>query len=398
MLTSTDGHRAAPGTTPAATGDDPTKRPTCQEFFSLFDDLDLADIGEQFDIGTHSTIHDFEHHLKVGVLEGIDPSDSLETLSQKTATHDGVSFMAASTFSELTNGRDFRAVVEVVLALLHSPELYRQRSFDRKRLEWLDRQVVAVDATHLALDAPVAVPGEGRSADELRPEDGGLKLHLAARVDGEHKQPLSATITHPDTHESTQFAELQTALHEFTDLESPIRVFDRGFTEYERFCALKRADEDFVTVLKSNARTKLVDRLQAVEVRDETGTRRVTDDIVDLGETGETFRRVTVEDVDGEVTAYLTTLGSADFAPIDVVCIYTLRWLIEILFRELKQYLNVQEFHSTTLNGVLFELFCTWIACLLVQWFRHRHPLRGGVRGAIRCIQVTWNRPLPEYG
>jgi IS4 transposase len=81
-----------------------------------------------------------------------------------------------------------------------------------------------------------------------------------------------------------------------------------------------------------------------------------------------------------------------------VVSIYTLRWLIEILFRELKQYLNVEQFHSTSLTGALFELFCTWIAYLLVQWFRHRHPLRGGVRGAIRFLLVNWNRALPEYG
>jgi IS4 transposase len=151
-------------------------------------------------------------------------------------------------------------------------------------------------------------------------------------------------------------------------------------------------------VLKANARTTVVDRLQAVEIRDEAGTRQITDDIVELSDTGQTFRRVTVEDTDGEVTACLTTLDPTECAPIDVVSIYTLRWLIEILFRELKQYRNVEQFQSPTLNGALFELFCTWIAYLLVQWSRLRHPLRGGVRAAIRLVQVNWNRALPEYG
>ena len=397
MKSSTDGHRAAFG----AVGDDPTKRSTGQEFFSLLEELDLDAIADEFDIGRHTSIQEFEQHLKVAVLEGLEPSDSLETLAQQTTSNDRVDYMAASTVSELTNTRDYRAVVQVVRALLHSPQLYRQRGVDRKRLEWLDRQVVAVDATHLALDANVVVQDEGGRSDgslEVRPEDGGLKLHLAARVDGEHKQPLAATVTHPNTHESSQFDELQTTLTGFTDLESPIQVFDRGFTDYDRFCELKAAGEDFVTVLKSNARTTVVDRLQAVEVRDEAGRRQVTDDLVELGETGEVFRRVTVKDTDGDVTASLTTLSPADYAPIDVVSIYTLRWLIEILFRELKQYCNVEQFHSTTLNGALFELFCTWIAYLLVQWFRHRHPLRGGVRAAIRFLQVNWNRSLPEYG
>jgi hypothetical protein len=293
MKPPTDGHRAAVG----AADDDRIKRSTCQEFFSLLEEVDLAAIADEFDIGTHTTIQDLDQHRKVAVLEGLDPSDSLESLAQRTATHDGVDFMAASTFSELTNNRDFRAVVEVVRALLHSPQLYRQRGVDRKRLEWLDRQVVAVDAAHIALDAPVTVPADSNGPDaEVRPDDGGLKLHLAARVDGEAKQPLAATVTQPDTHESTQVDALETSLAGFTDLEEAIQVFDRGFTDYERFGELKHNDRDFVTVLKSNARTTVVDRLQAVEVRDAAGTRQITDDIVELSDTGETFRRVTVSD------------------------------------------------------------------------------------------------------
>jgi hypothetical protein len=118
MLSPTDGHRADPGATPEATGDTLTNRPTCQEVFSLLEEVDLAAIAAQFEIGTHTSIHDFEHHRKVAILEGIDPSDSLATLAEKTASHDGVDFMADSTFSELTNNRDFRAVVQVVRALL----------------------------------------------------------------------------------------------------------------------------------------------------------------------------------------------------------------------------------------------------------------------------------------
>jgi hypothetical protein len=72
--------------------------------------------------------------------------------------------------------------------------------------------------------------------------------------------------------------------------------------------------------------------------------------------------------------------------------------VIEIFFRELKQYTNVENFHSQSLNGVLFELFCTLIGYVLVQWFRQRHPLRGGVPEAIRKIRTWWNRSLSSYG
>ncbi|WP_425607591.1 hypothetical protein [Natrinema zhouii] len=70
-------------------------------------------IAKQFDIGTYTNKRDFENHLKVGVFEGINPSDSLTELAEKTATHDQLEEMAASTFSRRTNGRDYCAVVRV---------------------------------------------------------------------------------------------------------------------------------------------------------------------------------------------------------------------------------------------------------------------------------------------
>jgi len=57
-----------------------------------------------------------------------------------------------------------------------------------------------------------------------------------------------------------------------------------------------------------------------------------------------------LETPDGEETEYLTTLASSVYDPIDVISIYTLRTVIEILFRELKQYLNSENFHSKSLN------------------------------------------------
>ena len=372
-------------------------------FFSLLDGVESEEIGTVYGLGIHSNKHDFTEHVKIVAYEGLESSDSLKSLEQKTETQDTIEFMSESNFSRLTNDRDYRAVVTLFDELLHTPQLYHKLGCTRKRLEWLERDVVAVDATNLSLGTTLVVPSEMRDTDtdeprEIRPEDGGLKLHLAARVDGDTKQPLSAVVTPHDQHETTQFGQLQSDVEVADDLDSPIRVIDRGYVDYNRYCDLQAEGTDFVTTLRSNARTEVVEPLHDFEVQDETGSRHITDDRIELGETGEEFRRVTVEDIDGEVTEYLTTLSAAEYDPVDVISIYTLRTLIEILFRELKQYTNVQEFHSKSFNGALFELFCTLIAYLLVEWYRHRHPLRGGVAHAIRTIRNKWDQPLPEYG
>jgi len=372
-----------------------------EELYSLLDEVDSESIADEFGIGTHCKKHDFANHLKIGIFEGINPSDSLEELAEKTATHEQLAYMAGSTFSRRTNDRDYRAVVRLLFELLHTPQLYHQRAVQRKRLKWLNRPVVALDATNLTLTRSVAVAGEldeETVIHEIQPTDGGLKLNLAARVDGEHSHPLGVTVTGGDTREPTQFNHLLSDVEVFADLDSLIRVFDRGYLDYDRFCAMKQRRADFVTLLRSDARVDILESVQDVDITDQTGTRSVSDQRVELAETGEQFRRIVFEDADGNEMEYLTTLASSEYDPVEVISIYTLRTVIEILFRELKQYTNVEQFHSQSLNGVLFELFCTLIGYVLVQWFRQRHPLRGGVPEAIRKIRTRWNQSLPSYG
>ena len=180
-------------------------------------------------------------------------------------------------------------------------------------------------------------------------------------MDGEHKHPLGATVTEGDTHESPQFDHLKDDVEVFADLDSTIWVFDRGYTHYQRFCQMKHSDDDFVTLLKSDARLDVLGRIQNVELTDESGTKQIRDERIKLAETGEEFRRIVLQTPDGEEIEYLTTLASSAYDLIDIVSIYTLRTVIEILFRELKQYLNIENFHSKSLNGVLFELFAALI-------------------------------------
>jgi hypothetical protein len=384
------------------------------EVYSLLDSVDSESIADEFGIGIHTDKHDFDNHVKAAVREGLDPSSSLAELADKTAVDEALDHMPKSRFSELTNDRDYRAVVRLLFALLHTPQLYHQRGVQRKRLEWLTRGVVATDATNLDLTRSVVVSdefvGDDEEVYEIDTDDGGLELHCAARVDGEHKHPLGTTVTEGDTHESPQFDHLEDDVEVFADLDSVIWTFDRAYTRYLRFCEIKHSDDDFVTLLHSDARFEVLEVLEEFEVTvsgeeaaqprepaDET-TRQVRDERIELAETGEEFRRIVLETPDGEEIEYLTTLASSEYDPIDVISIYTLRTVIEILFRELKQYLNVENFHSQSLNGVLFELFCALIGYVLVMWFRQCHPVKGGMARAIQQVRAFWNETLDSFG
>lgn len=61
---------------------------TASTFYSLLNAVDSEFIADQFGIGTYTNKHDFDNHLKIGIFEGINPSDSLAELAEKTAIHD----------------------------------------------------------------------------------------------------------------------------------------------------------------------------------------------------------------------------------------------------------------------------------------------------------------------
>jgi hypothetical protein len=187
--------------------------------YSLLDAVDSESIADEFDIGKHSKTHDFDNHLKVAVREGLDPSTSLAELADKTETDEQFQAMAASTFSRYTTDRAVVAVGRFLFALFHTQQLSHQRAVQRKQLEWLTRGVVAVDATNLELTRSLVVSdefvGDDEQFSEIDTEDGGLEIHCAARVDGEHKHPLGATVTEGDTHESLQFDHLRDGVEVF---------------------------------------------------------------------------------------------------------------------------------------------------------------------------------------
>ena len=60
------------------------------------------------------------------------------------------------------------------------------------------------------------------------------------------------------------------------------------------------------------------------------------------------------------------------YDPIDVIRIYTIRPVIEILFSEPKEHLHIKNIYPKSVNDVLFELFATVIVMVLIYWLRQR--------------------------
>jgi hypothetical protein len=375
-------------------------------FASLLDDVDSEAIAHEFRVGLHADRIDFQEHATIGVLLGILDPKTLDDLAQQTDVRDGVEPISQGHFSRLTKRRPWQAFAALANAILQLPQFYHASGDVRLRLDDVcDRWIVGFDKTDLPIRTTMLVEIDG-DLHELRPEHGGLRLHTAARLSPASSHPIGDVVTDPKTHETNCFEDLleQVEIHE--DLDEIIATFDMGYVDYDRFCSLKHRHIDFVTPMKDNTQYTVVETLceREFDKTEDGDVTHVTDEVIELGSTGEEFRRVTVTIADGDadggerVNTYLTTLSPAAYDPLDVAVIYAVRWLLEIMFRELKQYFNIQEFHSKTLGGALVELFCALIAYLLADYYHRTYRIRGTLVDTIKIIRNYWNEPRGEYG
>jgi len=167
-------------------------------FTELVDEVDSEAAAAQYDIGLHSNRIDFLEHVKIGLRSGVADPNTLEDLAQQTDVYADFEPVSKGHFSKLTTRRSAQAVAGLATAVFEHPALYHPSGVARKRLERLrERQVIGCDATRLPLRTTLVVD-TGDNELVVRPKDGGIELHTAARLDPAMKQPLSTFVTRAD--------------------------------------------------------------------------------------------------------------------------------------------------------------------------------------------------------
>ena len=191
-------------------------------------------------------------------------------------------------------------------------------------------------------------------------DQSGAQLHLVYNVT---KRTLAQfDLTDERTHERSQF-------HTGNWLRGRLFLFDLGFYGYRRFALIHENDGYFVSRLKKNANPRIVEErrkwrgraisLTGGHLQDHLSRlKRTTIDV-----TGEfafkrrryggkqssaliEFRVVGVRNKDtDDYHLYVTNLPN-EFTPEQVAALYSLRWKVELLFRELKSRYSLEKFET----------------------------------------------------
>jgi putative transposase len=146
-------------------------------------------------------------------------------------------------------------------------------------------------------------------------------------------------------------------------------VFDKGYCHYGWWKAIAAAGSHFVTRPKSNMGLEPILRRHVAHPRGD-GFTVLEDSEVRFASKGDSklpieLRRLRLRRDEGGVITLLT--NDLDRSAVEIGELYKRRWQIELLFRWIKQHLNIGKFLGNNDNAIRLQLLAAMIAYALIR-------------------------------
>lgn len=188
----------------------------------------------------------------------------------------------------------------------------------------------------------------------------GMKLHLV--YDPKADCPREVAIT-PATVNDIEIGRL-------VPIEAGATyVFDKGYYHYGWWARIDAAGACFVTRAKRNARLRAIRRRGVRKIIGD-GFRILDDKEVALASKGDSklaipLRRIRLRRDKGGTITLLT--NDMTRKAVDIAQLYKMRWQIELLFRWIKQHLDLRNFLGVNDNAIRLQILAAMIAYLLLR-------------------------------
>lgn len=296
--------------------------------------------------------------------------------------HLGTRALRRSTFSDACRTRP-AAIFEATARLLMT-------QVGRKLRQQSEELLYLLDSTPIPLAGPGFAWTEGRSTRRTR----GLKLHLL--LDAQTQAPVSQTITPANVNDVCEGRRLPLA-------PGATYVFDKGYCDYQWWARIDRQGAFFVTRFKRNARLAVVEQ-RAIPAADQALI--LTDEIVHLSNRNpgggrcrapypQPLRRIRVAR-EGKAPLVLATNDLGRPAA-EIAARYRDRWQIELLFKWIKQHLQIKQYLGRSENAVRIQILCALIAYLLLALYRRGTRRSGTLWEFLSAIRpALFQRPEVE--
>jgi putative transposase len=155
-------------------------------------------------------------------------------------------------------------------------------------------------------------------------------------------------------------------------------VFDKGYCHYGWWTAIAGKGAVFVTRPKTTMRLDLVGE-RPIALAQGDGFTVLADSEVRLASKGDSqlpirLRRLRVRRTDGKTITLLT--NDLERTATQIAALYKARWQIELLFRWIKQHLQIRRFLGNNDNAIRLQIFAAMIAYALLRIATRRHCVK----------------------
>src|SRR6476620_2047463 len=146
-------------------------------------------------------------------------------------------------------------------------------------------------------------------------------------------------------------------------------VFDKGYCRFDWWQKINDRKAFFVTRAKERIRLRAF-KHRTIRRRNGDGFKIIADDEVRLVSKGDSrlpipLRRIKVRRENGGVITLLT--NDLDRTAVEIASLYKSRWQIELLFRWIKQHLDIRKFIGANDNAIRLQVLAAMIAYLLLR-------------------------------
>ena len=286
---------------------------------------------------------------------------------------------ARSTLSDANNRRSY-----LVLETIYYDLLKKYHSFiSDSRLKGLSiKNLKIIDSSTISLFSEL-LRGVGRNRLDGSRKKGGIKVH--ALMDAFSGVTEFVKVTAAKVHDKIVLSKLKLPSESFV-------VFDKAYNHYLQYAKWTAQRVWFITRMKENAVyhvTKvMVDRTKKHKASGVLKEQFITMGYKDNHQEAQRLelRRITYKAIDGKVYVFIT--NNFKLTALDVAKIYECRWMIEILFKQIKQNFPVRYFWGESLNAIKIQIYCVLIAQLLMVVIRKKAATKKSFANMITVIRL----------
>ena len=284
-----------------------------------------------------------------------------------------------STLSDANNNRNYRAFESLYFELLGQYHSFISDS----RLKGLSiRNLKIIDSTTIRLFSDI-LQGVGRNTLDGSKKKGGIKVH--AMMDAFSGVVEFVRMTEAKVHDRKFLYHLDLPSNSFI-------VFDKAYNLYNQFAKWTSKGIWFTTRMKDNAVyhvTKVItDKSQKKNIKGVVKEQYITIGYKNHNGSPERLklRRIIFMAGDGKEYVFLT--NNFKLPASQIALIYKCRWMIELLFKQIKQNFPLRYFWGNSENAIRMQVYCVLIAQLLMVVIRKQAQTKKSFANMITVIRL----------